>query len=177
MFSLTPSRNFRALIVNILSFLLVYSPTMALPTKKSEIKKSVTKASKIALMQGNQYAHKSGELLIKFKDLADPAIVSQIGNAYGKELKELKMKGNTKKLILKDQLSLDAALLELRQINAAVEWVEPNYLLTKTANTVQALPSPNDPNFATQWALENTGQSGGTPTADISAKSGWVKTQ
>ncbi len=126
--------------------------------------------------QGNLHAHKGGELLIKFKPFADPAVIAQIGQTYGKEIKELKTKGDIKKLIIKDQLNLDSALLEIKQINTAVEWVEPNYLLTKTANTVQALPTPNDPNFSAQWALENTGQSSGTPAADVRAKAGWAST-
>ncbi|MBN1256524.1 MAG: S8 family serine peptidase [Planctomycetes bacterium] len=32
---------------------------------------------------------------------------------------------------------------------------------------------PNDPNFAPQWALHNTGQLGGTPDADIDAPEAW----
>ncbi len=33
---------------------------------------------------------------------------------------------------------------------------------------------PNDPYFETQWALENTGQTGGTPGADIGALAAWA---
>jgi subtilisin family serine protease len=32
---------------------------------------------------------------------------------------------------------------------------------------------PNDPSFAQQWSLNNTGQNGGTPAADIRAVSAW----
>jgi len=32
---------------------------------------------------------------------------------------------------------------------------------------------PNDPQFGTQWGLHNTGQSGGTPGADIDAPEAW----
>jgi len=35
---------------------------------------------------------------------------------------------------------------------------------------------PNDPNYALQWALENTGQNGGTPGADVSAVEAWDRT-
>lgn len=34
--------------------------------------------------------------------------------------------------------------------------------------------APNDPYFSTQWALDNTGQTGGTPGADIDALSAWA---
>lgn len=33
--------------------------------------------------------------------------------------------------------------------------------------------SPNDPRYNEQWALKNTGQSGGTPGADIDAEAAW----
>ena len=35
---------------------------------------------------------------------------------------------------------------------------------------------PNDPMFAEQWSLDNTGQSGGTAGADICAMGAWAKT-
>ena len=44
--------------------------------------------------------------------------------------------------------------------------VEPNY-------RVKALGVPNDPYFSNLWAMRNTGQSGGTPNADIDAVSAW----
>lgn len=33
--------------------------------------------------------------------------------------------------------------------------------------------TPNDPQYANMWAMENTGQTGGTPGADISAPAAW----
>ncbi|HVZ64633.1 MAG TPA: PQQ-binding-like beta-propeller repeat protein [Opitutaceae bacterium] len=46
------------------------------------------------------------------------------------------------------------------------EFVEPDRILHK-------LTTPNDPSFGTQWSLSNTGQSGGSPGADIQALSAW----
>jgi thermitase len=37
--------------------------------------------------------------------------------------------------------------------------------------------TPNDEHFAEQWALENTGQRGGTPNADIHATEAWSTTK
>ncbi|HTL99979.1 MAG TPA: S8 family serine peptidase, partial [Candidatus Omnitrophota bacterium] len=51
----------------------------------------------------------------------------------------------------------------------AVRIIEPNYLLHADA-------VPNDPSFAIQWALQNTGQQGGTPGADIHAVAAWDQT-
>ncbi len=37
----------------------------------------------------------------------------------------------------------------------------------------RAIDIPNDSNFSSQWALNNTGQTGGTPDADIDAVEAW----
>jgi subtilisin family serine protease len=50
---------------------------------------------------------------------------------------------------------------------AGVLYAEPNYLLYSTATT------PNDPQFPDLWGMHNTGQSGGTPGADIHAPEAW----
>lgn len=60
---------------------------------------------------------------------------------------------------------LDAVL---RRLNAdeSVEYAEPNFLH-------EIISQPNDPLFSLQWSLRNTGQSGGTPRADIGATRAW----
>ena len=47
-----------------------------------------------------------------------------------------------------------------------IEYAEPDYI-------VQAVRTPSDSMFLQQWALNNTGQSGGTPGADIDAPEAW----
>ncbi len=58
-----------------------------------------------------------------------------------------------------------AAIARLRA-SGRYEYVEPDRLLFAKA-------TPNDPLFAQQWALANTGQSGGTIGADIGALGAW----
>jgi subtilisin family serine protease len=48
-----------------------------------------------------------------------------------------------------------------------VEYVEPNYIIRAFDTT------PNDTYFNNQWALNNTGQAGGTSGCDIDAKKAW----
>jgi thermitase len=50
--------------------------------------------------------------------------------------------------------------------DSSVEFAEPNYLY-------QLLSIPNDPLFGMQWALQNTGQTGGAYDADIDATDAW----
>jgi subtilisin family serine protease len=66
-----------------------------------------------------------------------------------------------------------------------VEYIEPDYIITledveKTSapqeNLAEITPqttTPNDPSYPQLWGLNNTGQSGGTPDADIDAPEAW----
>lgn len=56
--------------------------------------------------------------------------------------------------------------IEALRSSGLYEYVEPTYLRHQMA-------IPNDPRFGDQWALQNTGQSGGTAGADIKAVSAW----
>jgi uncharacterized protein (TIGR03437 family) len=79
-----------------------------------------------------------------------------------------------------DEMTMDDALA-LAQANPAVENAEPNYVLHlfSAAATIKKMPAqvstspPNDPGFGYQWALQNTGQFGGTVGADIGTLSAW----
>ncbi len=50
--------------------------------------------------------------------------------------------------------------------SALVDYAEPNFVLRATA-------TPNDPLFSQLYGLNNTGQTGGRPDADIDAPEGW----
>ncbi len=65
------------------------------------------------------------------------------------------------------RVSGDPAVVAKRLNRArAVVYAEPNYIMRASA-------IPNDPRFAQQYGLHNTGQSGGVPDADIDAPEGW----
>ncbi len=61
-----------------------------------------------------------------------------------------------------DPLLVVAAL----RAQAGVDFAEPNTLGEYTA-------TPNDTSYSSQWNLKNTGQSGGTPGADVDAEAAW----
>lgn len=48
----------------------------------------------------------------------------------------------------------------------AVKYAEPNYV-------IKAIGAPDDPDFVSLWAMNNTGQNGGTADADIDAVEAW----
>lgn len=51
-------------------------------------------------------------------------------------------------------------------LSGNVLYAEPNY-------RYKLLRVPNDPNFPQLWGLDNTGQTGGTPDADVNAPEAW----
>ncbi len=59
--------------------------------------------------------------------------------------------------------------IEQVRADASVVYAEPNF-------KVQSFRTPNDPNYASLWGMRNTGQTGGTPGADISAEDAWDRT-
>ncbi len=56
---------------------------------------------------------------------------------------------------------------EIYSNDPRVEFIEPNY------TDAELFLTPNDPDFSNLWALNNTGQTGGTNNADIDAPEGW----
>jgi subtilisin family serine protease len=66
---------------------------------------------------------------------------------------------------LPPDLHVEEAIKTYRR-NPDVLYAEPNYF-------VHALGEPNDPEFPSQWALNNIGQDGGAPDADIDAPEAW----
>jgi subtilisin family serine protease len=63
--------------------------------------------------------------------------------------------------------SNDGALLRRLAADPAVAAVQPNHVY-RISETI-----PDDPRFSELWGLRNTGQSGGTPGADIAAAQAW----
>src|SRR3954451_321887 len=61
--------------------------------------------------------------------------------------------------------SVKTAAAQLNRAGA-VQYAEPDYVM-------KALATPNDPRFAELYGLNNTGQTGGKPDADIDAPEGW----
>jgi thermitase len=59
-----------------------------------------------------------------------------------------------------------AVLAGVLSQNAAVAYAEPNFIL-------KAQATPNDPMYSQEYGLNNTGQTGGSPDADIDAPEGW----
>jgi subtilisin family serine protease len=106
------------------------------------------------------------ELIVKFKSDISPEEIQNLLKSSGAKVKSHIKQINYYVLTLPPDISVPDAAEYYGQQGAA-ETVEPNYI-----NTPQAVP--NDPDLLSlQWALHNTGQTGGTVDADIDAVEAW----
>ena len=116
--------------------------------------------------------HKDGELIVRFKDAiaavgtelakASANAHSRTGAVISKSFRGIK---GLQLISLPEDLPLNDALRHYLE-NPDVEYAEPNYI-------VHAALTPDDPDLSRLWALHNTGQTGGTPEADIDAINAW----
>jgi subtilase family protein/fervidolysin-like protein len=105
-----------------------------------------------------------GDVLVKFKERAPQSERSRARADLGaKRLREFKSHAEHWRL---GPGRTTAQAIERLRRNPHVEYAEPDYL-------VQAARTPNDPGYPSQWGLNNVGQTGGLPGADISAESAW----
>ncbi len=108
--------------------------------------------------------HKYGELIIKFKTNASQAqkdaILADMGATQIKHFKRIKsdQKGIS-------GLTVGMAIGRYKN-HPAIEFIEPNYIL-------EVVDIPDDTRFDDLWGMYNTGQTGGTPGADIDATIAW----
>jgi subtilisin family serine protease len=106
-----------------------------------------------------------GELIVQFKpEVTEDARLSVLRAARLRQIADLL---GTRALHVSlpqgaDVLKIAAAL----RARAEIEYAEPNYY-----RYIDAVP--NDARFGEMYGLNNTGQTGGTPDADIDAPEGW----
>ncbi len=105
------------------------------------------------------------ELVVKFRRSVSRDKALDLIQATGASIKSQIAALGYYVLSLPPDLTVNEALGIFDKYNA-VERVEPNYLIP--IKTI-----PNDPDFPEQWALDNTGQNGGTPHADIAVTEAW----
>jgi subtilisin family serine protease len=108
----------------------------------------------------------AGEVLIKFKTTVSTQEVSTQVKSYGIEVVKTFGKLNVMRCKMVSETNMEDLLARLRK-DPNIEYAEPNYIYHILETT------PNDPSYPQQWALNNTGQTGGTSDADIDAPEAW----
>jgi len=108
----------------------------------------------------------AGQLIVRFRPRTSAQAAAAVNAAYGAVVRSVNSRGGFTVLTLPPGARSPEALAALYRRRPEVEYAEPNYI--QFAQLV-----PNDPGFPSQWALHNTGQSGGTTDADIDAPEAW----
>lgn len=108
-------------------------------------------------------------VIVKLKDNVKSNKVRKFFRKYSAKIrKKLNVPGDVYLVSIDNCQETDSlynSITELQR-NDIVEYVEPDYALNLSV-------IPNDPYFQRQWGLNNTGQTGGTPDADIDAPGAW----
>ena len=111
-----------------------------------------------------RFPHRPGEVILKFNDSATAAsrqrILADLGARQTRSLRRIRAD-----LSRITRLGVEEALARYRG-HPDVDFIEPNYLYAEAA-------VPGDSRFDEQWSLNNTGQTGGSPGADIAALPAW----
>lgn len=106
-----------------------------------------------------------GELIVRFRDETSPGVRQSIHDAAGAlEVRPI-ARGVMELVRFGEGIEL-GAVESIYNARAEVEFAERNYI-------GEGGFTPNDTHFASQWHHRNTGQSGGTPGADMESESGW----
>ncbi|HOC67285.1 MAG TPA: S8 family serine peptidase [Candidatus Hydrogenedentes bacterium] len=109
--------------------------------------------------------HRPGQLIVGFK----PGLKHTVTNGFHASMNAKRVRSYT--LISADVVELPADTNLDKAVAAytalpGVAYAEPNY-------EVHALVTPNDPLFDELWGMNNTGQTGSPPDADINAPEAW----
>ena len=126
-----------------------------------------------SVVSAGQLNYKPGVVLVRFANEPDATTKSTIlnsavaGKGFTKDSikREYSFVKGLTKVALPTGVSVESAVASLKQSSAVLS-AEPDYVLHKSA-------VPNDTYFSYQWGMNNTGQTGGTPNADIDAVRAW----
>ena len=112
-----------------------------------------------------------GRILVKVEDSAPVGAITSVNRENDARV-EGKIPHSRVSLVgLPEDLSVNEAV-ELYEATPHIEYAEPDYEVTPA----QSILAPNDPGFSNMYGLNNTGQAGGTPDADIDAPEAWSAT-
>jgi subtilisin family serine protease len=151
----------------------------AIETQKDVAALAPPKHSFTALAGNTDFAE--GQILVRFApqpgrtwpgSAEKNSILANAGNgklAAARVTKEYNIVRGLSLVKLPGDVAVKDALVTLNN-TPGVLYAEPDYKL-KVMSAPQIVP--NDPRFSELWGLNNTGQSGGTPDADIDAPEAW----
>lgn len=122
-------------------------------------------AQTFEIVQGHKAV--PNEVLVKFRSVHGGDAGSYIVRAH--DLRQSLALGRTGPAHYRSGSKSTAQLVKELSADPDVEYAEPNYIV----ETESTPSTPSDPMFSLLWGLQNTGQSGGSPNADIQAVQAW----
>ncbi len=108
-----------------------------------------------------------GEIIISYGPSVTAGAIQAFQQQNGlQEVDDLSIGSLTQTKLVSVPGEATSNLLQQLGNDPRVRFAEPNYIVSIGA-------TPNDPSFGSLWGLHNTGQTGGTPDADIDAPEAW----
>lgn len=105
-----------------------------------------------------------GEILVKFRPHV--SLLGAQSSLYAEGVQPMEALPHSGIIRVRVPPGQEKEMIARLSARGDVAFAEPNYIVTVTG-------SPNDLFFTSQWNLNNTGQTGGTPDADIDAVEAW----
>ncbi|MBL8821928.1 MAG: S8 family serine peptidase [Planctomycetia bacterium] len=137
------------------------SPVMILPEGPLQPGASRTE---MFVHEEKSYEYDTSRILVRFRP--DVSVLTGMNFFDGATIgRELPMVSGLHEVRLAPGVEVEDALATFRN-NPLVQYAQPNF-------RIQAQVTPNDPSFSSLWGMNNTGQTGGTPGADIDAPEVW----
>jgi subtilisin family serine protease len=124
-------------------------------------------AQETEIIAGHQAA--AHEVLVRFRSGTPATLRSELAALH--DIRQMRELGLAGVVHMRSGSESAASLIEELSAEPDVVYAEPNYIV-KALDAPSATP-PNDPLFSQQWDLQNTGQWGGVPGADIEAVPAW----
>jgi thermitase len=106
-----------------------------------------------------------GEVIVAMEEPASQDDLRDINQETDATIEEDLPRSDVNVVDLPRDLSVGEAV-QVYEDSPDVAYAEPNF-------RVQPAVTPNDPNYSGMWGLNNTGQTGGRPDADIDAPEAW----
>lgn len=115
--------------------------------------------------EGTQRQFAPGEIIVTLDQSASQSDLTQLNQQNDARTEEDLPQSKVNVVDLPSDLTVSEGI-QTYENSPDVAYAEPNFKLYPTA-------TPNDPLFSRMWALNNTGQTGGTIDADIDAPEQW----
>ncbi len=160
------ARTARTLVIMALLVGLVPLSATAADPPQVPVSKPAPKPPTGSTVDANGDPYVTGEVLVRFEPATGVSAASAAHESVGaKKVRDVEGVDGLQLAKLPQGASVDSALASYNAM-PGVAYAQPNYL-----HYIEAVP--NDARFEELWGMDNNGQTGGTPDADIDAPEAW----